>query len=74
MLKKLSLSFLTLSLFSSFAQAEIQAGSGIAVVQTEQGMLQGYIQDGILTYKGIPYATAQRFMPPQKVENGTAHA
>lgn len=68
MLKKLSLSFLTLSLFSSFAQAEIQAGSGIAVAQTEQGMLQGYIQDGILTYKGIPYATAQRFMPPQKVE------
>ncbi|ABR75439.1 carboxylesterase/lipase family protein [Actinobacillus succinogenes] len=67
MLKKLSLSFLTLSLFTAFAQAEIQAGNGIAVVQTAQGTVQGYIQDGILTYKGIPYAQAQRFMPPQKV-------
>lgn len=66
MLKKLSFSLLTLALFTP-AQAEVQAGHGIAVVKTEQGTVQGYIQDGILTYKGIPYATAERFMPPQKV-------
>ena len=47
----------------------IQAGNGIAVVQTKSGTVQGYIHRDILTYKGIPYATAARFMPPQKVAN-----
>ncbi len=47
----------------------IQAGNGIAVVQTQSGEIQGYIHNDILTYKGIPYATAERFMPPKPVEN-----
>ncbi|RGE49367.1 hypothetical protein MHD_00760 [Mannheimia granulomatis] len=67
MFKRFSFSLLTLTLLSPFAQAEIQAGAEIAVVQSTQGKIQGYIQDGIVTYKGIPYATAERFMPPQKV-------
>ena len=54
----------------AFAHADaIQAGNGIAVVQTQSGTVQGYIHRDILTYKGIPYATAARFMPPQKVAN-----
>ena len=30
-------------------------------------MLRGYISDGIFTFKGIQYATAERFMPPRPV-------
>lgn len=67
MFKRFSFSLLTLTLLSSVAQAEIQAGAEIAVVQSTQGKIQGYIQDGIYTYKGIPYATAERFKAPQKV-------
>ncbi len=44
------------------------AGPGIAVVETAQGKVQGYIHNGIFTYHGIPYAEAERFMPPEKVK------
>ena len=38
-----------------------------AIVETGAGTLQGYIEDGIYTYKGIPYATAERFEEPQPI-------
>ncbi|MBQ9565383.1 MAG: carboxylesterase family protein, partial [Synergistaceae bacterium] len=41
------------------------AGPGIAVVETAQGKVQGYIHNGIFTYHGIRYAKADRFMPPE---------
>ncbi len=44
----------------------IAAGKDIAVVQTEYGAVRGYIHNGIYTFKGIPYAKAARFMPPEK--------
>lgn len=40
-----------------------------AIVSVEGGQLRGYIDDGIYTYKGIHYATANRFEEPQKVES-----
>jgi len=43
------------------------AGSGIAVVETSSGELQGFVHHGIYTYRGVPYAKAARFEPPQKV-------
>jgi len=43
----------------------ILTGKGIAVVATKYGKVRGYIDDGIYTFKGIPYAKAERFMPPQ---------
>lgn len=43
---------------------EIAASSSTAVIQTEQGLVAGYIEDGVYIYKGIPYAKAERFMPP----------
>ena len=49
------------------ACAEILAGPGIAVVDVEGGKVQGYIRSGIYTYHGVPYAQAERFMPPTKV-------
>lgn len=41
-------------------------GRDVAVVSTESGKVRGYIHQGIYTYKGIPYAQAERFMPPVK--------
>lgn len=41
----------------------------VAVVSINQGKVQGYIHNGIFTYRGIPYATAERFEAPKKIEN-----
>ena len=42
------------------------AGADIAIAQTETGKVKGYIHNGIFTFKGIPYAKADRFMAPEK--------
>ena len=39
-----------------------------AIVSTDKGQLRGYIDDGIYTYHGIPYATAERFEEPHEVD------
>ncbi len=39
-----------------------------ARVATAQGTVQGYMQDGLLIFKGIPYAKAARFHAPETVE------
>jgi para-nitrobenzyl esterase len=44
----------------------IVASKDVAVVQTSFGKLRGYMHNSIFTYKGIPYARAERFMPPTK--------
>src|SRR5260221_3704179 len=44
----------------------VVAGKDIALVETETGKVRGYMHKGIFTYKGIPYARAERFMPPVK--------
>lgn len=36
-----------------------------ALVKTQQGTVSGYIEDGIYTFLGIPYAKADRFCAPQ---------
>jgi para-nitrobenzyl esterase len=35
------------------------------VVKTTYGTVSGSISDGVYAFKGIPYAKAERFMPPQ---------
>ena len=35
-----------------------------STVSTKSGPVAGYIDDGVFIYKGIPYAKAERFMPP----------
>ena len=37
------------------------------IATTESGKIQGFVQDGIYTYLGVSYATAERFMPPKKL-------
>lgn len=39
-----------------------------AVAEVEQGKLMGYIDRGIYIFCGIPYARAERFIMPEKVE------
>lgn len=35
------------------------------IAQTIYGQIQGYCDDGIFTFKGVPYAKAERFMVPE---------
>ena len=45
----------------------IIAGPTIAVAKTQAGKVQGFVHNGIFTYRGIPYAKAERFQAPQAV-------
>lgn len=49
---------------NSSCASDIVADSCTAVAMTAQGKVAGYLEDGIYAYKGIPYAKAERFMPP----------
>ena len=40
-------------------------------VETIYGPIEGYLDGSIYTFKGIPYAKAERFMPPQKPDHFT---
>lgn len=44
----------------------IITGENTAIAETKYGKVRGYIHNNIYTYKGIPYARAERFMPPEK--------
>lgn len=58
-----------MSCMISFLHAqEIQTGTTIAVTSTNSGKVRGYIINGIVTYKGIPYAKANRFETAVKPE------
>lgn len=56
---------LLFTMFSGIAQ-EITTGENIAVTNTESGKVRGYVHNKIYTYKGIPYAQAERFTAPVK--------
>tara|TARA_R110000764_G_scaffold240105_1_gene343298 strand:- start:387199 stop:388815 length:1617 start_codon:yes stop_codon:yes gene_type:complete len=66
--KLLYLFLIVIGTSSLTAQTEVVTGADVAVTNTESGKVRGFIQNGIFTYKGIPYATAERFMPGRKVE------
>ncbi len=57
---------LLFAFFSIAAFSQLQTGENIAVTSTDAGKVRGYINNGVYTYKGIPYATAKRFEAPQK--------
>ena len=48
--------------------SELDSSVESTLVQTDKGQVAGYIDNGIYTYKGIPYAKAERFMPPQPAD------
>ena len=47
------------------AAGEIVATTQTAVTRTEAGDVAGYAQGNLYIFKGVPYAKAERFMPPQ---------
>lgn len=48
----------------SIVKSQLQTGEAIAVTNTSSGKVRGYINNHIFTYKGIPYAEANRFEAP----------
>ncbi len=44
---------------------QLETSARLTTAQTASGPVAGYIDGGVYTYKGIPYAKADRFMPPQ---------
>lgn len=41
------------------------ARAGVAEVATTHGRIAGFVRGGIHTFKGVPYASAERFMAPR---------
>ena len=76
MKRALSVSFLGLALLASVpagasgkqntpaVPTPIIATNAQGVVRTTSGHVAGYMENDIYIYKGIPYAKAERFMPP----------
>jgi para-nitrobenzyl esterase len=44
----------------------LMAGADIGIVPTIYGKVRGYVHNGTYTFKGIPYAKADRFKPPTR--------
>ena len=54
---------------SSGEDSGILASSSVAVAQTANGKVAGYIQDVVTIFKGIPYAKANRFEAPVQADS-----
>ncbi|GAA4455895.1 hypothetical protein GCM10023189_24330 [Nibrella saemangeumensis] len=67
----LALPLLSVAQAPKSATTPIVAGKDIAVVSTESGKVRGYIHNGTYTFKGIPYAKAERFLAPTKPDSWT---
>lgn len=69
-MKKSILNFILIGLLFTIAKGfsqEVLTGENVAVTNTEYGKVRGIIHNGIYSYKGIPYAQAERFTVPVKV-------
>jgi para-nitrobenzyl esterase len=74
----LGLCFLTTNVQWAFAQAQpagAAAQQAAPVVRVDSGQLQGVVDDGVVSYKGIPFATPPvgdlRWRPPQPAARWT---
>lgn len=56
---------LLIVLSGTTVQGKETVSGNSSVVSLTTGKVQGQIQNGIYVYKGIPYARADRFMPPE---------
>ena len=64
----LALAFLLVAACDHYPSHSLVVNSTDALVETCYGTLCGYIEDGIYTFKGVRYAKADRFMPPEDPE------
>ena len=59
---------LVLAACNQYPNHSVIVNSTDALVETTYGTLCGYIEDGIYTFKGVRYAKADRFTPPEDPE------
>ena len=59
--------FSILCAVAALAAGCASAPSDPLVVRTKAGLVKGIEEEGTLAFKGIPYATVERFMPPKPV-------
>jgi para-nitrobenzyl esterase len=64
-MKKITLFTLGLLVIANAAISQLVTGENIAVTSTNSGKVRGYINNTVFTYKGIPYAEANRFESPR---------
>lgn len=65
-MKKTIIAFLLLFSTGFWAFGQLETGKDVAVTNTDNGKVRGYISNGIFTYKGIPYGEAKRFEAAKK--------
>ncbi len=65
-MRKFSIILLSIVLCSLYSNAQLETGENVAVTNTESGKVRGYIHNNVYTFKGIPYAEANRFEAPHK--------
>ena len=51
------------------AAPRVIANANTAIVKTAYGDVRGFIHDGIFNFKGVQYARAERFLPPEPPES-----
>ncbi len=61
--------FAVIGLTAMAASAQPITAGAQTRVNTVYGTIEGYRDGNIYTFKGIPYAKAERFMPPQRPDN-----
>ena len=65
-MKKITIFLMSLLTIGQTTMAQLQTGTNTAVTNTDAGKVRGSIHNAIYTYKGIPYAEANRFEAPHK--------
>jgi len=72
-MKKISLLLIIVTLHAAVIcmQAQPVSAGSHTRCETVYGTVEGYLDGKIFTFKGIPYAKAERFMPPQKPDSFT---
>ena len=65
-MKRITICFFILVSVCFIAKAQLVTSENIAVTNTTSGKVRGYINNTIFTYKGIPYAEANRFEMPHQ--------
>lgn len=67
MIMKSTFIALLMTALTTTASAQVfDSSTEKTLAQTKYGQVAGYIERGVYTYKGIPYAKAERFLPAQE--------
>ena len=67
MIMKSTFIALLMTALATTASAQVfDSSTEKTLAQTKYGQVAGYIERGVYTYKGIPYAKAERFLPAQE--------